>query len=183
MRFQPNVRTVAAATAGLALMACSPGPGTSSPGPGTSPSAGPASGSPAPSARPATTAGEPQTAAAVRADAGEYLSLYSAGQYAIIYQMLSAQARRKINERAWVAVHEGCPGGGKVYKITRVAVTGRTAVVTAAMAGAAASLAQRETLVYTAGHWGFSPRDLSLYQHGSVAADVAAAHAQGGCAS
>jgi hypothetical protein len=40
-----------------------------------------------------------------------------------------------------------------------------------------------ETLVYAGGHWGFSPRDLGLYRHGSVSADVAAAKAVGGCAS
>ncbi len=40
-----------------------------------------------------------------------------------------------------------------------------------------------ETFVYAAGSWGVSPGDLSLYQHGSVSADAAAAKAQGSCAS
>jgi hypothetical protein len=65
-----------------------------------------------------------------------------------------------------------------------VVVTGTTAVVTATLPGASRDKAQQtETLVYADGHWGFAPRDLSLYQHGSVATDVAAARAQGGCAS
>src|SRR3984957_6242361 len=66
----------------------------------------------APSAAPGAHAAppvEPQTAAAVRSDADDYLTLYTAGQFAIIYQMLSAPARQAIKEQAWVAVHRGCP--------------------------------------------------------------------------
>jgi len=36
-------------------------------------------------------------------------------------------------------------------------------------------------LTYTDGSWGIVPNHLSLYQHGSVAADVAAAKAAGFC--
>jgi hypothetical protein len=32
-----------------------------------------------------------------------------------------------------------------------------------------------------AGHWGFVPDDATLYQHGSVKADIAAAKAEGYC--
>jgi hypothetical protein len=57
-------------------------------------------------------------------------------------------------------------------------------VVTAAFTGGTAKPeGATETLVYANGHWGFSPRDLALYRHGSVSADVAAAKAAGGCAS
>jgi hypothetical protein len=173
MRYRASAMAAAAA-AGLTLVACSPGGGT----------AGPATSTPAAAARPSATTGEPRTVAAVRADADDYLSLYSAGQYAITYQMLSAGARQAISQQTWMAVHHGCPGGGPVYKIARVVVTGNTAVVTATLPGASQDKAwQTETLVYADGHWGFVPRDLSLYQHGSVAADVAAARARGGCAS
>ena len=179
MRFQAMGTVPAAVAAGLALAACS----TASSGASAGPSA------PASRASPGAHASapvEPDTAAAVRADADDYLTLYTAGQFAIIYQMLSAPARQAINEQAWVAVHRGCPGAtaGMSYKIRHVAVTGKTAVVTVALAGGAAKPeSATETLVYAGGHWGFAPRDLGLYRHGSVPADVAAARAAGGCAS
>jgi hypothetical protein len=173
MRYRASAMAAAAAT-GLTSVACSSG-GSATAGPSASPAKA--------SARPLAATGEPQTVAAVRSDADDYLSLYSAGQYAITYQMLSAAARQAITEPAWVAVHLGCPGAGRPYKIARVVVTGRTAVVTASLRGSGKPGSQTETLVYANGHWGVSPRDLSLYQHGSVAADVAAAHTEGHCAS
>ena len=179
MRFQAMGRVPAAVGAGLALAACS----TASSGASAGPSA-PSSGS-SPGAH-ASAPVEPDTAAAVRADADDYLTLYTAGQFAIIYQMLSAPARQAIDEQAWVAVHRGCPGAtsGMSYTIRHVAVTGKTAVVRVALDGGAAKPeSATETLVYDGGHWGFAPRDLGLYRHGSVPADVAAARAAGGCAS
>ena len=174
MRYQASAMAAAAAAAGLTMVACSSGSGAA---------AGPSATATKVSGRPLAAAGEPQTVAAVRSDADDYLSLYSAGQYAIIYQMLSAAARQAITEQAWVAVHQDCPGAGRAYKIAHVVVTGKTAVVAASLPGSGKQGSQTETLVYANGHWGVSPRDLSLYQHGSVAADVAAAHAQGHCAS
>jgi hypothetical protein len=174
MRYQASAMAAAAAAAGLTMVACSSGGGAA---------AGPSASATKASARSLAAAGEPQTVAAVRSDADDYLSLYSAGQYAITYQMLSAAARQAITEQVWVAVHKGCPGAGRVYKIAHVVVTGKTAVVTASLPGSGKQGSQTETLVYANGHWGVSPRDLSLYQHGNVAADVAAAHAEGHCAS
>ena len=179
MRFQAMGAVPAAVAAGLALAACSTASSGASPGPSAS------AGRAFPGAH-ASAPAEPGTAAAVRADADDYLTLYTAGQFAVIYQMLSAPARQAINEQAWVAVHRGCPGAtaGMSYKIRHVAVTGKTAVVTVALAGGAAKPeSATETLVYAGGHWGFAPRDLGLYRHGSVPADVAAAKAAGGCAS
>jgi hypothetical protein len=176
MRFQAIGIVPAVVAAGLALAACSAASSGSAAGaPATAHSA-------APGAH-ASTPVEPQTAAAVRSDADDYLTLYTAGQFAIIYQMLSAPARQAIKEQAWVAVHRGCPGAtaGMSYQIHHVAVTGTTAVVTVALTGAAKPESATETLVYANGHWGFSPRDLALYQHGSVPADLAAAKAAGGC--
>ena len=178
MRLQAMGIVPAAVAAGLALAACSAGSSGSSAGPS-------AAGSAAPSAH-ASTPVEPETAAAVRADADDYLTLYMAGQFAIIYQMLTTPARQAINQQAWVAVHRGCPGatGGMTYKIRGIAVTGKSALVTVALTGKAAKPeSATEALVYSDRHWGFSPRDLGLYRHGSVSADVAAAKAAGGCAS
>ena len=169
----------AAVTAGLALAACS----------GTSPASPAGLSAPVHSASPgahASTPVEPDTVSAVRADADDYLTLYTAGQFSVIYQMLSAPVRQAIDQQAWVAVHRGCLGatGGMSYKIRHIAVSGKTAVVTAALTGGSTKPeSATETLLYANGHWGFSPRDLALYRHGSVSADVAAAKAAGGCAS
>ena len=169
MRYRAMAMTAAAVTAGLTLAACS----AASPGPAASSTK---------QARPVHTAplNEPVTLAAVRADAADYLSLASAGQFAITYQMLSASARQAITQQAWVAVHRACAGTS--YQMKHLAVTGKTATVTVGLAGGHRGTLT-ETLVYVAGSWGISPRDLSLYQHGSVSADVAAAKAQGSCAS
>jgi hypothetical protein len=168
MRYRAMAVTAAAVTAGLTLAACSaasPGPAKSSPQP-----------------RPVHTAplSEPTSVAAVRADAADYLSLASAGQFAITYQMLSASARQAITQQAWVAVHQACAGTS--YKIRHLAVAGKTATVTVGLAGGHHGTLT-ETFVYAAGSWGVSPGDLGLYQHGSVSADAAAARSQGNCAS
>ena len=168
MRYRAMAVTAAAVTAGLTVAACSaasPGHAKSSPRP-----------------RPVHTAplSEPTSVAAVRADAADYLSLASAGQFAITYQMLSASARQAITQQAWVAVHQACAGTS--YKIRHLAVAGKTATVAVRLTGGHRGTLT-ETLSYTAGSWGISPRDLGLYRHGSVAADVAAVKAQGGCAS
>ena len=168
MRYRAMAMTAAAVTAGLTVAACSaasPGPAKSSPQP-----------------RPVHTAplSEPTSVAAVRADAADYLSLASAGQFAITYQMLSASARQAITQQAWVAVHQACAGTS--YKIRHLAVAGKTATVTVGLGGGHHGTLT-ETFVYAAGSWGVSPGDLSLYQHGSVSADAAAARAKGNCAS
>jgi hypothetical protein len=168
MRYRAMAMTAAAVTAGLTVAACSaasPGPAKSSPQP-----------------RPVRTAplNEPTTVAAVRADAADYLSLASAGQYAITYQMLSASARQAITQQAWVAVHQACAGTS--YQLKHLAVAGKTATATVGLVGGHHGTLT-ETFVYAAGSWGVSPADLSLYQHGSVSADAAAAKAQGSCAS
>jgi hypothetical protein len=168
MRYRAMAMTAAAVTAGLTVAACSaasPGPAKSSPQP-----------------HPVHTAAlnEPTSVAAVRADAADYLSLASAGQFAITYQMLSASARQTITQQAWVAVHQACAGTS--YQIKHLAVAGKTATVTVGLTGGHHGTLT-ETFVYAAGSWGVSPGDLSLYQHGSVPADAAVAKAQGSCAS
>ena len=170
MRYRAMAMTAAAVTAGLAVAACS----AASPGPAQAKSS--------PQPRPAHTAPlkEPTSVAAVRADAADYLSLASAGQFAITYQMLSATARQTITQQAWVAVHQACAGTS--YQIKHLAVAGKTATVTVGLTGGHHGTLT-ETFVYAAGSWGVSPGDLSLYQHGSVSADAAAAKAQGSCAS
>jgi hypothetical protein len=178
MRYRAMAVTAAAVTAGLTLAACSAG---GSAGGSTGGSAAGSASSPVASPVHTKHLDEPATMAAVRADAADYLSLASAGQYSVTYQMLSASARRAISQRAWVAVHQTCAGAS--YKVMHVTVAGQTATVTVALTGAKHPGTLSETLVYADGSWGFSPRDLSLYQHSTVAADVAAAKAQSSCAS
>ena len=158
---RPQVTTAAAATAlaALALTACAGGP------------ARPASSTGGP--RPAARAGqaEPRSVAAVRADTGDYLTLDSAGQFAVTYQMLSPAARRAITEQAWIAVHRGCPG--LLYQISRIRVAGGTAWVAVSLPGAPrAARTMTETLSYAGGHWSVSP-DLSAYPQARPAVDAA----------
>jgi hypothetical protein len=174
MRYRAMAMTAAAVTAGLTMAACSAASPRS-----TASTAGTAG---TKQAHPVHTAplNEPATLAAVRADAADYLSLASAGQFAITYQMLSTSARQAISQQAWVAVHQACAGTS--YRIKHLAVAGNTATVRVALTGGHRGTLT-ETLVYAAGAWGVSPGDVSLYRHGSVAADVAAARAGGNCAS
>ena len=95
MRFQAMGRVPAAVGAGLALAACS----TASSGASAGPSA-PSSDSPRRACLGTSGTGHRRGGAA---DADDYLTLYTAGEFAIIYQMLSAPARQAIDE-AWVAV-------------------------------------------------------------------------------
>jgi hypothetical protein len=123
--------------------------------------------------------------AAASAVARQYLGLYSAGQFAIAYGLLAPSAQRAVSQATWAAVHQGCPSqaAGLAYDVKDATLTGNTAVVTVTLAGAASSLAsESESLTYSGGRWGFVPNDLSLYEHGSVKADLAAAKAGGYCA-
>ena len=158
---RPRITAAAAATAcaALALTACAAGPARTAASTGV----------PRPAARAGQ--GEPRTVAAVRADAGDYLTLDSAGQFAVTYQMLSPAARRAITERAWAAVHRGCPG--LLYRIGRVRVAGSSAWVTVSLPGSPRSgRTMTETLSYDRGHWSISP-DLPAYQQVRRAMDAA----------
>jgi len=168
---------VAALAAGLALTGCSAG---IKPGSASSP---PVSQS---SAAPMTSPAQPETAAGVRAAAADYFALYSAGQFATSYPLLSTQARHAVSEHVWIAVHKGCksPSAGMAYKIGRVTLVGNTAVVAVSLSGALASLgSETETFTYSVGKWGYTPSDLSVYRGRTPAKIIAAFKAQGYCAS
>lgn len=103
-----------------------------------------------------------------------------------IQGLIAPSARREVSESTWVAVHQGCPAqsAGLAYDVKDATRTGNTVVVTVTLAGAASSLAsESEALTFSGGRWGFVPNDLSMYEHGSVKADLAAAKAAGYCAS
>ena len=148
------------------------------------PSAAPAA--PAASAvSPFSTTVQPETTAGAEAVAQQYLGLYSAGQFAASWNLLTPFVQKEVPEATWVGMHQGCPSqtAGMAYDVKNITMTGNTAIATVTLAGAASSLASgSEAFTYAGGRWGYTPSDLALYQHGSVAADVAAAKAQGYCA-
>ena len=103
MRFQAIGIVPTVVAAGLALAACSAA------GSGSAANVAATAHTPAPGAH-ASTPVEPQTAAAVRSDADDYLTLYPAGEFAIIYQMLSAPAREAIQTAGLGGGAPGLPG-------------------------------------------------------------------------
>ena len=171
------IATAALIAGGLTVTACSSSGG---PAPaGTAAAAAPSS-SPSPA--------QPDTAAGAKAAAQQYFGLYAAGQYAAAWSLVTPSAQKAVPEATWAAVHQECPSqtAGLAYDVKNVTVTGSTAIATVTLAGAASSLASAsEAFTYAGGKWEYtpSPSDLSLYQHGSVAADVAAAKARGYCTS
>ena len=137
-------------------------------------------------ASPSASPAQPQTAAGAKSVAQQYFGLYSAGQFATSWALLAPSAHKAVPEAVWVAVHQGCPSpsAGLAYDVKNVTLTGGTAVVTVTLAGVASRLASgSEAFTYSGGRWGYAPSDLSLYEHGSVKADIAAAKAAGDCAS
>lgn len=163
----------------IAAAACSNGSLTTSAGMATAVARTPASAKATPS--PA----QPETAAAARSVAEQYSGLYSASQFTTAYGLLAPSVQRAVSETTWVAVHQGCPAqsAGLAYNVGQATLTGNTAIVAVSLAGVAASLgSESEALAYSAGRWGLVPNDLSLYEHGSVKADIAAAKAAGYCA-
>jgi hypothetical protein len=173
-----------ASLAAVSLVGCShSAPGAPAPGIAASASpAGPASSQPV--AAPAGPA-EPMTRAGARAAAVHFDRLYLAGQFAATWDLLAPAVKQQIPQDLWVKVHDSCLSGntGKA-RIRAVTVFGDVAVVTETRPGTGAKHG-RDSVVfsYTDRHWDYSPGDPGIYQHGSVAANVAAAKAAGFCTS
>jgi hypothetical protein len=126
----------------------------------------------------------PQMRAGARAAAAQFYRLYSASQFTAFWNLLAPATKRQVPRRVWVSVHDACPdaSAGKSRIIKAVTVFGSAAIVTEAIAGAASKLDTAEDVFnYANGRWSYSLGDLSIYHHGSVAADVAAAKAAGFC--
>ena len=149
----------------------------------------------APSANPVATArttassvppASPQMKAGARAAATRVYSLYSADQFAAFWNLLAPATKRQISERVWVSVHEACPSAvaGKPRVIKAMTVFGDAAIVTENISGTSLKPGTAEDVFnYVDGHWSFSPADVSIYRHGSVSTDIAAAKADGFCTS
>ena len=128
----------------------------------------------------------PQMKSGARAAAAQFYSLYSASRYSAFWNLLSPATKRQISRRVWVSVHEACPsvGAGKPRVIKALTVFGNAAIVTEAVTGAPPEPGAAEDVFnYVHGRWSYSPQDLSIYHHGSVTADVAAAKSAGFCTS
>lgn len=133
---------------------------------------------------PAPTPVSPRVRAGARAAAAQFYGLYSARQFATSWDLLSPVTKRQVSKRLWVSVHDACQSRrtGKSRTIRAVTVFGSAAIVTEAITGASPGTTE-DVFNYSNGRWSYSPADLSIYHHGSVAADVAAARAAGFCAS
>jgi hypothetical protein len=119
-----------------------------------------------------------------RAAAGQAFGLYASGRFAAFWSLLSPAAKRQISRQAWLRVHEACPstGHGEHGTVKAVTVFGNAAIVTEGIAGTPPVTAE-VVFNYVNGQWSYSPEDLSVYHHRSVAADIAAAKAAGFCGS
>jgi hypothetical protein len=164
---------IALAAVALAVTACASG----------SSSSGSPSGA---AAAPSSASGQPETEAGVRAAATQFYALYAAGQWDSAWASLAPSVQAQVPEATFTAVHEGCPSPteGMARVIKSVTMAGTTAVVTETVAGAAGALGSvTDAWQYAGGRWGISlsASALTVYTHGSVAADIAAAKAAESC--
>lgn len=133
-----------------------------------------------------TTAGGPHAKTNARAAAIQFDGLYFASRFADSWSLLAPSAQRQVSKRVWIGVHEGCRSGtaGTSRMITAVTVFGNTAIVTEVTTGAAAKGGTAEYVFsYADGGWRYSPGNVGVYRHGSVAADIRAAKSAGFCVS
>jgi len=136
---------------------------------------------------PATAAAKPaqaRTRAGAHAAAARFYRLYFGRQFAASWDLLAPAAKRQIPQRIWTGVHGGCQVSvaARPRVIRSVTVFGDAAIVTQKIIGAhARHRIARDIFNYANGRWGYSPADLSIYLHGSVAADISAAKAAGLC--
>jgi hypothetical protein len=126
----------------------------------------------------------PQIKASARAAAEQFYGLYAASRYKAFWNLLAPATKREISSKVWVGVHEACrsAGAGKSRVIKAVTVFGTAAIVSEAIAGVPPD-ATEDVFNYANGRWRYSLRDASIYRHGSITADAAAAKAAGFCTS
>jgi hypothetical protein len=186
MRFPNGLLVGLAGLTAVALVGCSGSAPASAPAPGSA--LAPVSSSSAATKPIVTQTGppEPKTKAGAHAAAADFYRLYSAAQFGASWDLLTPVAQQAIPLATWVGVHNGClsANGGMSRLIKSVLVFSSTAIVTETIADAGSRLGKAkayDVFNYVDGHWGYAPNDLNIYGHGSVAADIAAAKAQGFC--
>jgi hypothetical protein len=126
----------------------------------------------------------PERREGARAAAAQALGLYAEGQFAAFWKLLSAATKTRISSDTWVSVHQACPSAvnGKPVTVKAITVFGDAAIVTEAVTGASSPTTE-VVFNYVNGEWSYSPANPSVYGHGSVTADIAAAKAAGLCGS
>ena len=127
----------------------------------------------------------PKVEAAVRPAAAHFYSVLSARKFTASWDLLAPSVKKQVPLGVWVGVHEACQNAavGKPRAIKAVTVFGNAAIVTTVISGAPADgRVSEDVFNYANGRWTYSPRNIGIYLHGSVAADVAAAKAAGLCA-
>ena len=130
-------------------------------------------------------AGAKTTAGALRPQRSSAAS--TSGASSASWDLLARAAKRQVPKGIWVKVHDGCPSASRwsgPTVIKAVTVFGNAAIVTETpRRGSRRGIAAAEGVFnYVHGRWGYSPDDLSIYQRGSVAADIAAAREAAGSA-
>ncbi len=154
----------------------------------SAPSATSTASSRATSAQPAdqTAPAVPDAQASARTAALRFDRVYLAGHYAASWDLLVPAVQRQIPRGLWVRVHHACQSADAATTaraVKTVTAFGTAAIVTETVTvGPSRPRQGEEVFSYVKGHWGYSPNDLSIYHHGSAAADIAAARAAGLCA-
>jgi hypothetical protein len=137
----------------------------------------------APSAAQAKPA-QARTQAGARAAAARFYRLYSGRHFGASWDLLAPAAKRQVSKQVWIGVHGRClaVNAARSGVIRSVTVFGDAAIITQQITSAhARHRIARDIFNYAKGRWDYSPADLSVYRHGSVAADVSAAKAAGLC--
>jgi hypothetical protein len=181
--FAVGLAVLGLGTAGLAGCTTSgsstpPFPGTPATGLSTNAAAPRVVTSTAPAVAPASARQRNQAKTA----ATQALGLYASGQFAAFWKLLAPATKRHISSDAWVSVHQACSstGAGGPVTVKAVTVFGTAAIITEVITAASPHTTE-VVFNYVNGQWSYTPGDLSVYGHGSAAADIAAARAAGLC--
>lgn len=129
-------------------------------------------------------AASPGMKATARAAAVQFYDLYFARKFKLSWDLLAPEAKRHISQSTWVEVHDNCLTSypRKSGEIKSITIFGGAAIITETITVASQAGGEIEAVFnYANGRWGYSPGDLNIYQHGSVARDIAAAKAAGFC--
>lgn len=128
------------------------------------------------------TAAEPATAAGAVAAARQYFALYRAGEYAALYPMIAPADRAVLAETVWTGLQRTCAQAkGLRYSVSHPVLSGATASMSVAFAGASANGTEQVTFTYSGGRWYYAPPDMQVYRGHDVAQAVVAAKAAGQC--
>lgn len=127
---------------------------------------------------------EAKTQAGARMAAAHFYDLYFEKAFATSWELLSSSAKRQVRKSIWIRVHKSClsiSSGERAAAIKSVTVFGDAAIVARTIRTHSKNRTVRDVFNYDNGHWVYSPADMSIYHHGSVAADIAAARTAGLC--